>query len=60
MSQGQLTGGVFLVVTMTMFATAFAVLGAGTLARRSLDRHRMRAWDAEWRAVASSWNRPRT
>jgi hypothetical protein len=60
LSQGQLTGGVFLVVTMTMFATAFAVLGVGTLARRSLDRRRMRAWDAEWRAVASSWNRPRT
>jgi hypothetical protein len=59
LSQGQLTGGVFLVVTLTMFTTAFAVLGAGTLARRSLDRHRMRAWDAEWRAVAPLWTRPR-
>ena len=60
LSQGQLTGGVFLVVTMTMFATAFVVLGAAMLARRSLDRHRMRAWDAEWRVVAQLGNRPRT
>jgi hypothetical protein len=45
---------------MTMFAAALVVLGAATLARRSLDRHRMRAWDAEWRAVAPLWNRPRT
>jgi hypothetical protein len=60
LSQGQLTGGVFLAVTLTMFATAFAVLGARALARRTLDRRRMQAWDAEWRTVARLWTGPRT
>jgi len=60
LNQGQLTGGVFLAVTLAMFAAAFAVLGAEALGRRSLDRRRMKAWDAEWRAVAPLWTRPRT
>lgn len=58
-SQGQLTGGVFLVVIVAMFAATLALLGARALARRALQRRRMKAWDTEWRTVAPLWTRPR-
>ena len=58
-SRGQLTGGVFLAVIVAMFAATFALLGAGALARRALQRRRMKAWDTEWRTVAPLWTRPR-
>ena len=58
-SRGQLTGGVFMAVTVAMFAATFALLAARALSRRALERRRMEAWDAEWRAVAPLWTRPR-
>ena len=39
---------------------AFAVLSAGVLAHLALQRRRMRAWDADWLAVAPRWTGPRT
>ncbi len=60
LGRSQVTGDVFLAVSLVMLAAAFAVLGAGVLAHRALQRRRMRAWDAEWRAVAALWTRPRT
>ena len=60
LGRSQVTGHVFLAVSLVMLATAFAVLGAGVLAHRALRRRRIRAWDAEWRAVAPQWTRPRT
>jgi hypothetical protein len=29
---------------------------AGMLARRALDRRRLRAWEAEWRASGPQWS----
>ncbi len=41
----------------TWLVTSVLVLGFSTLARRALDRRRLRDWDAEWRRAASSWTR---
>jgi len=60
LDRSQLTGDVFFAVSLAMLMAAFAVLGAGVLAHRALQRRRMRAWDAEWSAVAPLWTRPRT
>ncbi len=47
----------------TQLAEGFAVAGlavalivVGGLARRSLDRRRMSAWDADWTANGPRWN----
>jgi len=40
----------FSVITL---ATLFGI--TGLVARRALDKHRMAAWDAEWRAAGPSW-----
>jgi len=40
----------------TGLVTILLVLGASALTRRILDRHRMRAWDAEWRATGPRWS----
>jgi hypothetical protein len=58
-SRGQLTGSVFLAVSVAMFAATFALLGVRALARRALQHRRMKAWDTEWRTVAPLWTRPR-
>lgn len=60
LGRSQVTSDVFLAVSLVMLAAAFAVLGAGVLAHRALQRRRMRAWDAEWHAVAPLWTGPRT
>ena len=31
-------------------------MAAGVLARRVLDRRRLRAWEAEWRASGPQWS----
>jgi hypothetical protein len=31
------------------------VLGSNPLARRALDRRRLKGWDAEWRATGPLW-----
>jgi hypothetical protein len=59
LDRSQVTGEVFPAVTLAMLAAAFAMLGAAALAHRALQRRRMNAWDAEWRAVAPSWTGPR-
>jgi len=59
LSRSRVTSDMFLAVSLVMLATAFAILGAGLVAHRALQRRRMRAWDAEWRAVAPLWTRPR-
>jgi len=40
-------------VTVMTLATLLAI--TGVLARRALDKRRMAAWDAEWRATGPSW-----
>jgi hypothetical protein len=48
-------GDVFVAAVVTWLVTSLLVLGASTLARRLLDRRRLRAWDAEWRATGPLW-----
>ena len=50
------------VSTRTVLAEIGAVTGlavtvavAGAAARKSLDRHRMSAWEAEWRSAGPRW-----
>jgi len=41
---------------VTCLVSWLTLLAAGGLARRVLDRRRMSAWEAEWRASGPSWS----
>ena len=45
-----LVGDVWLAVIATCLVSWVLLLAAGVLVRRGLDRRRLRAWEAEWRA----------
>lgn len=45
----------FLAGTVTVMALATLLAITGMLARRALDKRRMAAWDAEWRATGPRW-----
>jgi hypothetical protein len=49
-------GDVLLAVMATLLVSGLLLLAAGTLARRALDRRRLRAWEAEWRACGPLWS----
>ncbi len=49
-------GKVWLAVMMTCAVSWVLLLAAGMLARRALDRRRLRAWEAEWRASGPQWS----
>ena len=49
-------GNVWLAVMMTCLVSWVLLLAAGMLARRALDRRRLRAWEAEWRASGPQWS----
>jgi hypothetical protein len=49
-------GDVWLAVMTTCFMSSLLLLAAGVLARRVLDRRRLRAWEAEWRASGPLWS----
>jgi hypothetical protein len=51
-----IVGNVLIAAFWTGLVTILLVLGASALTRRILDRHRMRAWDAEWRATGPRWS----
>jgi hypothetical protein len=51
-----IVGNVFIAAIWTGLVTILLVLGASALTRRVLDRQRMRAWDAEWRATGPRWS----
>ena len=53
-------GDVFVAVALAMLAVAVTLLSAMALIKRVLQRRRMNAWDAEWRAVAPRWTGHRT
>jgi len=38
-----------------VMASAGALTLAGALARRTLNRHRIAAWDADWHATGPRW-----
>lgn len=51
-----IAGNVCIAVVVTCLVTGLLVLGANALARRALDRRRLRAWDAEWRTTGPLWS----
>ena len=52
----EIVGDVCVTVVVTYLVASLLVLGSGTIARRALDRRRLRAWDAEWRATGPRWS----
>jgi hypothetical protein len=48
-------GDVCLAVTATCLVSGLVLLAAWTLGRRVLDRRRLSAWEAEWRASGPLW-----
>jgi len=51
-----ITGQVCVAVMATCLGSLLALLAAGVLARWVLDRRRLRAWEAEWRASEPLWS----
>jgi hypothetical protein len=49
-------GNVWLAVIVTCLGSWLLLLAAGVLVRRVLDRRRLRAWEAEWRASGPLWS----
>jgi hypothetical protein len=51
----EVVGDVCLAVTATCLISWLVLLAAWTLGRRALDRRRLSAWEAEWRARGPLW-----
>lgn len=51
-----IVGDVLIAVMVASLASVLLLLGLGALARRVLDRRRMRAWETEWRAFGPLWS----
>jgi hypothetical protein len=51
-----IAGDVLLAVTATLLVSGLLLLAASALARRVLERRRLRAWEAEWRATGPQWS----
>ena len=49
-------GDVWLAVTATCLVSWLVLLAAAVLVRRVLDRRRLNAWEAEWRASGPLWS----
>lgn len=49
-------GDVVMAVTATLLLSALLLMAAWALARRLLDRRRLRAWETEWRASGPQWS----
>jgi uncharacterized membrane protein YhaH (DUF805 family) len=56
LSQRDIAGDVCLAVVTTCLASWLLLLVVWTLTRRALDRRRLRAWEAEWRASGPLWS----
>jgi hypothetical protein len=54
-----IVGDVVVAVTATLLVSGLLLVAAGALARRMLDRRRLRAWEAEWRTSGPLWSRHR-
>ena len=50
-----IVGDVTYAVVVTGLVASLLLLGSNALARRVLDRARLNAWDAEWRATGPLW-----
>ena len=51
-----IAGDICIAVVATCLMSWLVLLASSTLARRALDRRRLRAWDAEWRASGPLWS----
>jgi hypothetical protein len=51
-----IVGYVFLAVMVTCELSWLVLLAAAVLVRRALDRRRLNAWEAEWRASGPLWS----
>jgi hypothetical protein len=49
-------GAAALAAFLAAVGTALIVLAAASLARGAVDRRRMAAWDADWRATGPQWS----
>lgn len=49
-------GDVWVAVMVTCLVSLAVLLGSAWLVRRVLDRRRLRAWEAEWRALGPLWS----
>jgi len=49
-------GDVWMAVTATLLVSGVLLMAAAGLARRMLDRRRLRAWEAEWRTSGPLWS----
>ena len=49
-------GDVTVAVVATCFVSWLVLLATGTLARQALDRRRLNAWEADWRASGPLWS----
>jgi hypothetical protein len=52
----EIAGYVCIAAVLTCLVASLLVLGSDALALRALDRGRLRAWDAEWRATGARWS----
>ena len=52
----RVVGYVFSAVMATCQLSWLVLLAAGVLVRRVLDRRRLNAWEAEWRASGPLWS----
>jgi hypothetical protein len=52
----EIAGGVSIAVMWTCLVSLLVLLGSATLARRALDRRRLSAWEAGWRASGPLWS----
>ena len=59
-THGDIVSDVFIASASTGLILPVMLVGLGGLGRYLLDRRRMRAWDAEWRAVEPLWTRHRS
>jgi Na+-transporting NADH:ubiquinone oxidoreductase subunit NqrB len=56
LQHGQAVGRTQLAEGFAVASSAVALIVVGGLARRSLDRRRMAAWDADWMATGPRWS----
>jgi hypothetical protein len=50
-----IAGDVAIAAVLAGLVMCLLLLGSNALARRALDRRRLQAWDAEWRAAGPQW-----